>query len=104
MDPVTHTTPVPLWLGTAVACAGKCFKCRTHGHKAAACQVPHSHPNHLSHEEAHWRVICGATLGPVNRPTTAQVHVVFSGEGEAADSWSLDKSEYQQGKEDGPPA
>jgi hypothetical protein len=26
-------------------------------------------------------VICSATLGPVNRPTTAQVHMVFSGEG-----------------------
>ena len=41
-------------------------------------------------------------LGPVNRLTAAEVHMVFSKEGEAAGAWSLDESGYEQGKEDGP--
>jgi hypothetical protein len=103
-DPVTHATLVPHWPGTAMACTGECFKCGMHGHKEAACQVPQGHLNHLSHEEVCWRVICGTMLGPVNRPTAAQVHMVFSVEGKTADPWSLDESEYQQEKEGGPPA
>jgi hypothetical protein len=51
---ITHATPIPLKLGTADICTSKCFKCGTHGHQAAWCKLPETHPNRLSREEATW--------------------------------------------------
>jgi hypothetical protein len=51
-DPVTCTTPVPLRLGTTVVCSRECYRCGTHGHRAALCLIPDGHVNQLTPEES----------------------------------------------------
>jgi hypothetical protein len=103
-DAVTEATPVPLRPGTAAICSSECFKCGTHGHRAARCVLDDSHPSRLSKEEARWRAICGSTLGPINKATTTEVHLVFNGQGGMRQEWGTGEQELDQGKEEGSPA
>jgi hypothetical protein len=103
-DYITHATPVLLKPGTADVCTSKCFKCSTHGHRAAWCELPETHPNCLSREEATWQVICGAGLGLINKAATVKVHLVLSEQEEAQTEWDAGMSDSKQGNGNGPPA
>jgi hypothetical protein len=96
--------PIPLKPGTADVCTSECFKCGTHRHRAAWCKLPETHPNHLSREEATWRVICRAGLRPINKATTVKVHLVLSEQEEAQTEWDVGTSDSKQGNGNGPPA
>jgi hypothetical protein len=100
-DPVTEATPVPLRPGTATMCSSECFKCGTHGHRAARCVLADNHPARLSSEESRWRAICGSILGPVNRTQAQDVHLVFDGQGSMRLEWGAEDTEQEEGKGEG---
>jgi hypothetical protein len=102
-DTIMEATPVPLRPGTAATCSSKCFKCSTHGHRAAQCVLADNHPARLSREEACWRAICRSILGPINRGTTTEMHLVFDEQGCMRQEWGTEEQEPDQEKEEGSP-
>jgi hypothetical protein len=95
-DIVTHMTPVPLRLGTAAVCSGKCYRCGTHGHKGIQCPVPSGHANCLTQEESRWRVICAYMLGQPSRAQGTQVYLLDT-ETEMWQEWDRDGQHGDQG-------
>jgi hypothetical protein len=100
-DLITEATPVPLRPGTATMCSSECFKCGTHGHRAARCVLADNHPARLSREEARWRAICGSILGPANRAQAQEIHLVFDGQGGMKLELGTEEHEHEEGKEEG---
>jgi hypothetical protein len=96
--------PILLKLGTADICTSECFKCSTHGHQAAWCELPETHLNHLSCEEATWQVICGAGLRPINNAAIVKVCLVLSEQEETQTEWDVGMSDSEQGNGNGLPA
>jgi hypothetical protein len=92
---------VPLKPGAAAICTSKCFKCSTHGHRAAQCILADNHLACLSRKEAHWHMICGSVLGPINKGTTMEVHLVFDGQGGMQQEWGTEEQDSEEGKAEG---
>jgi hypothetical protein len=98
---VTDMTLVPLKLGTAAICTSECFKCSTHGHRAAWCILADNHLARLSKEEACWHMICGSVLGLFNWGVTMDVHLVFDRQGGMWQEWGTEEHELEEGKAEG---
>jgi hypothetical protein len=89
--------------GIAAICSSECFKCSTHGHRAAQCALVDNHPARLSQEEACWRMICGSVLGLINKATMMEVYLTFDRQGNMQPEWEAEEQELDQGKEKGSP-
>jgi hypothetical protein len=100
-DIIMDMTPVPLKPGAAAICMSECFKCSTHRHRAVWCVLADNHPAHLSREEAYWCTICRSVLGPINKGTAMDVHLVFDGQGGMWQKWGTEEQESEEGKVEG---
>jgi hypothetical protein len=94
-------TLVPLKLGAAAICTSECFKCGTHGHRAAWCVLADNHLACLSREEAHWHMICGSILGPINKGMTMDIHLVFDGQRGMRQEWGAEEQDPEEEKVEG---
>jgi hypothetical protein len=100
-DMIMDTTLMPLKPGAAAICTSKCFKCSTHGHRAAQCVLADNYPACLSREEAHWCMICRSILGLINKGMCMDIHLIFNGQGGMWQEWGMEEQDLEEGKAEG---